>query len=469
MLASRFREADVLYQLDAPEAASTRLEPLTRTSVHATARLGALCRLAEIACDAGELATAEMHLAEMHRCAEALGDEVSPEHRAELTYALGRYAFSRRDGFELERRAREARRWAVQPCADDRIASLAIRLESYLSVDRYHRADLAGASEAAAGAARTLRETPGALPYVKTHALTSRAVVDLHDPARARFAIGENVEALEIALANGMVATAQDALFNVANFWLYCDDSDASPYETRAVRESFDDTFIAPSSADDPMLAAFSLCSYGRFAEAADLLDSARPRSREKGSDWLPIFFGPVTATRRARILFKAGKYADAERAAAGALDAWEESRLAGHGTALRIRAEALEALGDVRNATAAIEDAIDALEPMRALHHMAAAYQCAYRLTKKRVYRDNAHSIVRSFRKVSAQQPRLTKREREIAQLVAQGLANTAIAERLGLKRRTVENHVASIFSHLSIRARWQLTPDLLDGYERQ
>ncbi|MFY9663893.1 MAG: helix-turn-helix transcriptional regulator [Candidatus Cybelea sp.] len=58
-----------------------------------------------------------------------------------------------------------------------------------------------------------------------------------------------------------------------------------------------------------------------------------------------------------------------------------------------------------------------------------------------------------------------LTSREREIAQLVARGYSNKAIAACLNVSTRTVESHVASIFGRLSIRARWQLTPDLLEG----
>ncbi|HEY6327650.1 MAG TPA: hypothetical protein VIW73_14180 [Candidatus Cybelea sp.] len=116
-----------------------------------------------------------------------------------------------------------------------------------------------------------------------------------------------------------MIATARDALFNIANSWLFCDDSAASPHETRAVRKSLQDALVAPSRADDPVLAALSLCSYGRYAEAADVLDHMASGAGGTSSDWLPMFFGPVTATKRARILFKAAKFADAERAAADA------------------------------------------------------------------------------------------------------------------------------------------------------
>jgi DNA-binding NarL/FixJ family response regulator len=85
--------------------------------------------------------------------------------------------------------------------------------------------------------------------------------------------------------------------------------------------------------------------------------------------------------------------------------------------------------------------------------------------LTKKRAYREQAQSIIAAFRKPAHAHARLSRREREVALLVAQGQSNKAIAVQLNLKPRTVENYVASIFAQLSIRARWQLTPDLIDG----
>jgi DNA-binding CsgD family transcriptional regulator len=463
MIASRFREADLLYQLGALEPAAERLSALARTGVGASVRLAALCRLTEIACDRGELVTAEQHLSEMQRWDDRSRDGPAAADRVELDYAMARYAFSRRDGAELERRAHDALRRAREATGNDRAASLAIRVSSYLAVDRYHRRNLAGASESAAAAAKLMRATPGALPYVRTHALTTRGVIDLHDPARAYLATAENVEALELALANGMTSTAQDALFNIVNFHLYCDAGDTSPYESRIVRESLDDAVVAPSRSDDPVLASLSLCTYGRYGEAADLLEQIGPPARDTASDWFGAFFGPVTATKRARMLFKAGKFAASERAAADALIAWERSRLGGHGTALRVRAEALEALGDVRAATAAIEDAIGALESIQPVYHMLAAYQCAHRLTKKRSYLDYASDLLRALKRAPQHGLRLTPREREIATLVAQGYGNKAIAAQLNLSRRTVENRIASIFAQLSIRARWQLKPEML------
>ncbi len=52
----------------------------------------------------------------------------------------------------------------------------------------------------------------------------------------------------------------------------------------------------------------------------------------------------------------------------------------------------------------------------------------------------------------------KLTRREQEIAQLVATGMSNPVIAERLVVSRRTVEHHVASILRKLEISSRHEL-----------
>ena len=48
-----------------------------------------------------------------------------------------------------------------------------------------------------------------------------------------------------------------------------------------------------------------------------------------------------------------------------------------------------------------------------------------------------------------------LTEREREILKLLAQGLSNKLIAARLYLSVRTVEGHVANIYSRLGVHSR--------------
>ena len=51
-----------------------------------------------------------------------------------------------------------------------------------------------------------------------------------------------------------------------------------------------------------------------------------------------------------------------------------------------------------------------------------------------------------------------LTRRQREVASLLAQGLTNREIAERLVVSERTVEGHIEQIRAKLGVRSRTQI-----------
>jgi DNA-binding NarL/FixJ family response regulator len=58
---------------------------------------------------------------------------------------------------------------------------------------------------------------------------------------------------------------------------------------------------------------------------------------------------------------------------------------------------------------------------------------------------------------KTSVDFPDLTEREREILELIAQGQNNTAIANRLALSVKTVQNYVSSILNKLQVVDRYE------------
>lgn len=70
-----------------------------------------------------------------------------------------------------------------------------------------------------------------------------------------------------------------------------------------------------------------------------------------------------------------------------------------------------------------------------------------------------------------------LTEREREVAALVAEGMTNQGVAERLVITPATVKNHLSRVFTKLGISRRSELAEEvwrrrresLLDEPERQ
>ena len=51
-----------------------------------------------------------------------------------------------------------------------------------------------------------------------------------------------------------------------------------------------------------------------------------------------------------------------------------------------------------------------------------------------------------------------LTRRERDVASLASGGETSRAIAERLGISERTVENHLQRVFNKLGVGSRAEL-----------
>jgi DNA-binding CsgD family transcriptional regulator/tetratricopeptide (TPR) repeat protein len=73
--------------------------------------------------------------------------------------------------------------------------------------------------------------------------------------------------------------------------------------------------------------------------------------------------------------------------------------------------------------------------------------------------------------RRTSVDEPplALTRREEEVAELIAQGLTNRQIAKELMVSERTVENYVANLLKKLGLHSREQVAASMSDRHQHQ
>jgi DNA-binding CsgD family transcriptional regulator len=130
--------------------------------------------------------------------------------------------------------------------------------------------------------------------------------------------------------------------------------------------------------------------------------------------------------------------------------------------TLLRGRAALQEAKGELEDARASLEDAADVFERGRAPYESACARVDLARLldglgrpADAVRARARGEQVLRDLRAARAEAGLLTTREREVLALVAQGLSNPEIAQRLVLSTHTVHRHVANLMRKLGVSSR--------------
>jgi DNA-binding NarL/FixJ family response regulator len=144
------------------------------------------------------------------------------------------------------------------------------------------------------------------------------------------------------------------------------------------------------------------------------------------------------------------GAYAPVARAAGALFDAWVAKRRSNQAVAIKAASSAAAAyssLGWKLHEALARELAGDFAVARDVYDECGASYDV------ERLRRKSGRRATLAFFGAP-----LTLREREIAKLVCSGKSDPKIAGELGISKRTVQNHVAAIFSKLGIRARWQM-----------
>jgi DNA-binding NarL/FixJ family response regulator len=362
-------------------------------------------------------------------------------------HALGRF----------DRAVAELERGAVPAAQTGRLTvRLVLTIESVAPLVELGRlADAAAIGEEGVELAR-LSGIPRVLVWA--HSALSGALLAAGDVTGA---LRHATEAREIGAPGGFHAAGQPAWCEGAALAAAGNPERAVPLLEEALRPALPAQL--PAIAAD--LVEAHVAAGDLPAAEATLADGAAAAERA-GTPWAAA----VTGIARAAVLLASG---EAREAAAAAAAAAEAAAAAGAGAAapaaaaagersagaplLRARArlaegEALAAAGERAAAIAALTAAEAELDRIGALRWRDAAVRELRRL---------GHRVLRAAR--DADGGPLTAREREIAELVADGRTNREIAAQLVLSPRTIEAHLRNIYGKLDVRSRIELAREMV------
>ncbi|HEY1429994.1 MAG TPA: hypothetical protein VGF18_10500, partial [Candidatus Tumulicola sp.] len=280
LVAAYFRKADILIQTDELATATRVLEEIIAVVPSADARVAALCRLVEIACDRGEIDVAQKYFAESSALARGSAP-LSQRGASELAAAEGCLGASLRNAACVDLAARRLEEFSSGYDDDKRLWVLIAKTLSRVGSIRYVDGDFASASDAYARADRALNRAGDYYSNVRAHLLMLRGVVDVHDVDRAHLALGQNVTAYGIAVDGGMTATAGDALFNIVAPSVFCDDDLRSHAQREFVREILHHDAVGAVALKDIVCAAAVADVSGRQTVALDLVERAEAMYRD--------------------------------------------------------------------------------------------------------------------------------------------------------------------------------------------
>ncbi|WP_445169136.1 LuxR C-terminal-related transcriptional regulator [Mycolicibacterium sp. Dal123E01] len=197
----------------------------------------------------------------------------------------------------------------------------------------------------------------------------------------------------------------------------------------------------------------------GAVSEAIGLCSSAAQRASDNGQFAAEVLCLQTAAQfgDRTRVSRLAELESVVEGPRVGLAARYAAALHDGDGQELASVSEGFEALGDL---VAAVDAAAHAALAYRRHDQRGSALGCA---TRAAALAERCGGLVTPALRQAAEPLPLTEREREIAMLIAQGLSNRAIAERLTLSVRTVESHVLRAMGKTGTSSRDELAALLI------
>ena len=369
--------------------------------------------------------------------ASALGEEAALAASLEVGRALGAVGRFRESDERIRRVWAEARRRVMPGLALDAGYALVASLQ-----DAGRLLD----AEDVAGEAAELAARIGDVPRARHRLslLTSTVAIN-----RGRW--GEGVRALEREAAAEPNEHHRIAFHEARAVWLARVRGEACADEVRA---ALAEARACAAAAGCPrcfgelrLMSAEVLARIGRLEDARRALAEDEPTRM-----WL---MGPDEVVRRRTAALHRMREGDVSSGIAGLEAAQADAKRSGFGL------EALWTRLDLGRALASV-DRRRAAETLRILAADAAELGA---VTVEQLAEQALRSLgVRTWRRgrASSDLTSLTEREGEVARLVAAGLSNPEIAQRLFLSRKTVERHVSNVLAKLGARNRAELAASL-------
>ncbi|WP_182113171.1 MULTISPECIES: LuxR C-terminal-related transcriptional regulator [unclassified Actinotalea] len=271
----------------------------------------------------------------------------------------------------------------------------------------------------------------GRLGTLRTH-LTSMLAINAPTPQRPTARAGLLNLAAMLALVDGEVATARSIASQVEAFGLL-----GAPY---------------PLTRSGPVRAGVALASGAGLAQAAGAAWEAVDDLVERGYVLAATFEAAclvgmsVDATRAARVCAGA---VTAEGTLLPLLGGYVHAATSGSPTLL------LTAADDLRSAGLGLLGTVAHAVAVRALRADGAPAAAARESARLRLLVGEAGDGLDLLLPTLSRTRELTARELEIARLVADGLTNREIGQRLVLSERTVDNHLYRLFRKLGVASR--------------